>query len=198
MMMSDEPRFEVEIQYTKNRILQLFPYILTYLNFPWVLFSCMLAISLILLISLIILKNFFLHSMLRNLMISFFVFSFMGAFWQIYFFRLPFQAFCRAKILVFNENSITISFINGTESEKVDWSAFSALQQTNKFWVLKKSSISNIYSDTYLLIDKLLPSDHFGFKLALSNVYIPTDQLPPEAQAFILQKLTEHNVPIIG
>ncbi|MCS6265979.1 MAG: hypothetical protein H2174_00225 [Vampirovibrio sp.] len=26
----------------------------------------------------------------------------------------------------------------------------------------------------------------------------PTDQLPPEAQAFILQKLTEHNVPIIG
>ena len=29
-------------------------------------------------------------------------------------------------------------------------------------------------------------------------LYLPTDQLPPEAQAFILQKLTEHNVPIIS
>ena len=29
-------------------------------------------------------------------------------------------------------------------------------------------------------------------------LYLPTDQLSPEAQAFILQKLTEHNVPIIG
>jgi hypothetical protein len=26
--------------------------------------------------------------------------------------------------------------------------------------------------------------------------YLPTDQLPPEAQAFILKKLTEYNVPI--
>jgi hypothetical protein len=31
-----------------------------------------------------------------------------------------------------------------------------------------------------------------------SALYLPTDQLPAEAQAFILQKLTEHNVPIEG
>jgi hypothetical protein len=30
------------------------------------------------------------------------------------------------------------------------------------------------------------------------GLYLPTDQLSPEAQAFILQKLTEHNVPIKG
>jgi hypothetical protein len=30
------------------------------------------------------------------------------------------------------------------------------------------------------------------------GLYLPTDQLPPEAQAFILQKLTEYNVPIKG
>jgi hypothetical protein len=29
-------------------------------------------------------------------------------------------------------------------------------------------------------------------------LYLPTDQLSPEAQAFILQKLTEYNVPIKG
>ena len=31
-----------------------------------------------------------------------------------------------------------------------------------------------------------------------SALFLPTDQLPAEAQAFILKKLTEHNVPIKG
>jgi len=36
------------------------------------------------------------------------------------------------------------------------------------------------------------------FKTERQAFYFPTDQLPAEAQAFILQKLTEYNVPIIG
>jgi hypothetical protein len=61
------------------------------------------------------------------------------------------------------KNKVTIS---------APWQTFYRLQKSEKLWLL--------------YVDK---------KLAL---FLPTDQLPPEAQAFILQKLTEYNVPIKG
>lgn len=50
------------------------------------------------------------------------------------------------------------------------WQTFYCLQKSKKLWLL--------------YIDKRL------------SLFLPTDQLPAEAQAFILKKLTEHNVPI--
>ena len=47
----------------------------------------------------------------------------------------------------------------------------------------------------------MLKRSSFSWQLVLVNneaMNLPTDQLPPEAQAFILKKLTEHNVPIKG
>ncbi len=52
------------------------------------------------------------------------------------------------------------------------WSTFHHLQKNKKLWML--------------YLDK---------RIAL---YLPTDQLPLEAQTFMLEKLTEYNVPIKG
>ena len=57
-------------------------------------------------------------------------------------------------------------------SGQIKWSLFFELKKTEDCW--------------WLYLDK---------NLAL---HLPTDQLSPEAQAFILQKLTEYNVPIKG
>ena len=74
-------------------------------------------------------------------------------------------------ITLTNEIIISKNVKNGSASE-LPWGTFYSLKRTK--------------AGLIIYLNKYIP------------LYLPTDQLSPEAQAFIIQKLTECNVPIKG
>jgi len=73
--------------------------------------------------------------------------------------------------IILNLSEDTVSWVWGNDTcSKVKWSTFLKLKKTRACWLL--------------YVDKNMP------------LYLPVEQLSEEVQAFILQKLAEHNVLI--
>ena len=170
MMTTEDPHFEIEINYTKPIIKSM----VIELNKP--LYK---MCGLFLLLSM---GGLFFPDI-------FGVFSFGRAFWigsivfwisfPILFLRLLVkqaeEAFKHtgSNVVITLKDEILISknVKNGSASE-LPWETFYSLKRTK--------------AGLIIYLNKYMP------------MYLPTDQLSPEAQAFILQKLTEYNVPIKG
>jgi hypothetical protein len=174
MTTPDEPRFEVEINYTEK----------FYKDIVKKSFSKKTLMLLGLLILLMIILDLFLAYDACTLNTSYTNCYLLSGF-IVFLFLLPFQLYelsvkqltqtierwgTHLK-LTLNDEFFSWHWEKGL-SGKIKWCLFFELKKTEDCWWL--------HLDKYLVL------------------HLPTEQVSPEAQAFILQKLTEHNVPIKG
>lgn len=169
MMMTEDPHFEIEINYTKPIIKSM----VFELNKPlYKIFGLLLLLSMVCLL-------FPDASSIFSLGRSFWVGSIVYCISFPVVFLLFLVKQLKNSLARFGwgkKLTLTSEYFSWQWENKVittaPWQTFYCLQKRKHLWLL--------YLDKALIL------------------YLPTDQLSPEAQAFILQKLTEHNVPIIG
>ncbi|MCX5920187.1 MAG: YcxB family protein [Candidatus Melainabacteria bacterium] len=169
MMTPDEPRFEVEINYTKPIIKSM----VFELNKPlYKIFGLLLLLSMVCFLfpdasSIFSLgRSFWVGSIVYC--ISFPVVFLLFLVKQL---KNSLARFGWGKKLTLTSEHFSWQWENKVITT-APWQTFYCLQKRKHLWLL--------YLDKALIL------------------YLPTDQLPAEAQAFILQKLTEYNVPIKG
>jgi hypothetical protein len=170
MMMSDEPRFEVEINYTKAMCHSITSsYFFKKLVLLCLYYLLVLVAVYCFILSLVkthTIDYIFMGEVIWLIIIPIIIYNIRVA--QLY---DSLKMWGLGKTLVLTSENVSWQWKHNIATTTV-WSTFYRLQKTKKIWLL--------------YLDKKL------------SLFLPTDQLPPEAQAFILKKLTEHNVPIKG